>query len=803
MKHRILTAPHHTHELMTMLLQEKTHVFNTSVRTVDFALKPQLETLPEMMIAVYQAINPSDFPYLGPVLNTPKTLNALIQFCNTLDLYRLDLSHLPQATPLQKEIHGALSIIRPYVSPYQIPKDTTLAATYCDLTHAETSFLEHHRIPHYPLPTQQPSQVSVKYALNIRSEIEACIQEILQQEISGAVVSMPNLSSHLPLIESILMRYGINQPLEDRGIVMAKHHFLALCAYLKNPSLKTILALVEHNVLAFKYSDDLHQYITHFELSADHLLAPFDHAGSLFLDLQTRIQADVGKLQSFLTQTQTLTYSQNIVMFYELLQGQSNLNLAPIAALLESNPALTTPEYADFLHYFIDAIAIVQMPLDRIQFVDIKKLPAYPVSHLYVLNLTTAHYPNTPKASGILDEQYLDGVEGYPSAATRNSFALAQQARFLQLSDHLTLSYSVSSYEGKGQEISYPIHVYCDENAIKPTPWLLQQVLYRPKTHFHLAPTSAKNLYLKEGLLTGSISSLELYMSDPLSYFIEKGLKIKKPQVLAMDPLHLGTLNHALVEHDATSHDALWEQLLENFPKHSKRLAMIKDRNDVMMHLNQEYLKTVDANSHFDTIKREANFDVTGLVHPQIRLRGRIDRIDATDSYLRVIDYKSSANSLSVPKVLAGTQLQLLTYALVGETLYQKPVMGVFYFSFKLPNLNHTTLSFSKSKGLVVNDPDFLEMWEKEKRLNGWFFITPTDEFEDASRFKGLRETKSGLSVGQPYDFEITRQNLNTIYKDIFNNLMNGVLDVKDMIMTLPKDTKFKTEKETLDDDNL
>ena len=803
MKQQILTAPHHTHEFTTMMLDSKTHVFNTSVRAFDFALKPQLQTTPDMMIAVYNALKSGPFTYLRPILNYPKTLKELIDFCDTLTLYHLPLANLPQNTPLQKEIFTALSIVNTFISPYHVPSNADIVASYLDLSHPETTFLKEHKIAPYPIEHREPDVISLKYALNIRSEIEACVQEILDQAIHGAVVALPNLSNHIPLIESILMRYGINQPLEDRGVTMAKHHFLAMVHFIHKPSLKTVLPLLDHNVLNLSHSGEILRYIEHFELSFEQLSQPFNHGGTLFADTQARFHNDVLELQAFLLNSQNQTYIDNIVMIYQILQAQTTLNTTPIAKVLESNHDICTPEYFEFLIYLIDAIAVSHTSFDLIHFVDIKKLPAFPVDHLYVLNVTTAHYPSTAKASGILDEHYRGAIKDYPREDTRNAFALDQQARFLHLSKTLTLSYCVSSYEGKGQELSYPIHVYCTQRRINPTAWTLHQVTTRSKKQNRLSPKIAKALYLTDGFLTGSISALELYTNDPLAYFIERGLNIKKPQLLAMDPLHLGTLNHALVEHDVSMHDLLWHQLLENFPRQSKRIALIKDRNDIMMNLNQDYLKTVDANSLFSTISSEASFDEVGLIHPQIRLRGRIDRIDETDLFLRVIDYKSSANTLSVPQIISGSQLQLLTYALVAEKLYRKPVMGVFYYSFKLPNLKHTPLSFSKSKGLIINEPNFLDVWEKEKRLNGWFFITPTDEFVDDSRFKGLRMTKAGLSVGQPYDFEIVRNNLRVIYNDIFNNIINGILDRKDMIMTLSKDTQFKHEKEEVADDNI
>ena len=49
-----------------------------------------------------------------------------------------------------------------------------------------------------------------------------------------------------------------------------------------------------------------------------------------------------------------------------------------------------------------------------------------------------------------------------------------------------------------------------------------------------------------------------------------------------------------------------------------------------------------------------------------MKLRGRIDRVDATEiggkNYVRVVDYKSSAKSLDLTEVYYGLSLQMMTY---------------------------------------------------------------------------------------------------------------------------------------------
>ena len=76
----------------------------------------------------------------------------------------------------------------------------------------------------------------------------------------------------------------------------------------------------------------------------------------------------------------------------------------------------------------------------------------------------------------------------------------------------------------------------------------------------------------------------------------------------------------------------------------------------------------------------------------KVEITGKIDRVDIAKTlegnYIRIIDYKSSIKNIDLNEVLAGLQLQLLTY--LDATCKKEEVLpaGVFYFPLIDPILN-------------------------------------------------------------------------------------------------------------------
>ncbi|WP_248316898.1 PD-(D/E)XK nuclease family protein, partial [Staphylococcus aureus] len=178
-------------------------------------------------------------------------------------------------------------------------------------------------------------------------------------------------------------------------------------------------------------------------------------------------------------------------------------------------------------------------------------------------------------------------IEGYPRLDERTQFTLRMQSHIFDHNKNMTLSYSSATYEGKGQEVSYPVEQFARENNIVLKSWILTQNTYRKPVKHHLSPTLAKELYLEDGKLVGSISAFQMFVNDPYQFFMERGLKIREPEILKFDPRIIGTVNHAVMEyyHDNKNIDP-WTDVRKVFPMTHPRYRMIYDRNQDLMEQN-------------------------------------------------------------------------------------------------------------------------------------------------------------------------------------------------------------------------
>lgn len=202
--------------------------------------------------------------------------------------------------------------------------------------------------------------------------------------------------------------------------------------------------------------------------------------------------------------------------------------------------------------------------------------------------------------------------------------------------------------------------------------------------------------------LRTSISRLESYARNPYEFYLQYVLRLQPRQVLELTPAEKGTLLHALLERvvreviangqnlgqlsddkiadytEAALNDtlALDDPTFDIF-KATPRMQFITQqlRDQVKLSLMQ-MRSGQQAGMGIYPGGIEAGFGISGsagtermqpvtydLPHGKVTVRGKVDRYDlaGTDDLL-VVDYKSSKRTFDYKKVLAGLELQLLTY---------------------------------------------------------------------------------------------------------------------------------------------
>lgn len=312
------------------------------------------------------------------------------------------------------------------------------------------------------------------------------------------------------------------------------------------------------------------------------------------------------------------------------------------------------------------------------------------------------------------------------------------------------------------------------EKEIDPTLWT---PLWQAVAHYYAATDEWESLYeeviapiehrhedarlpqevvraMYEKQLKGSVSRIEKFHSCPFSHFASYGLQLRERPIYKLDPPAIGDLFHKVFEQleyrlralqiewkDLTDEQirtmsmAVIDELAPHFVHQillsSARYQYMKRRLTKIVIATARALSQQAQKSDFSTVGVEVAFGakdgLPGLVIPldkqdrSIILRGRIDRVDVAEvgeeDYVRIVDYKSSEQSLDLAKVYHGLSLQMLTYLDVviehAPKWLKKEVQpaGMFYMHVHEPLLQLEE---------EVTEQMLEEEWLRDYRLNGY-----------------------------------------------------------------------------------
>jgi len=241
----------------------------------------------------------------------------------------------------------------------------------------------------------------------------------------------------------------------------------------------------------------------------------------------------------------------------------------------------------------------------------------------------------------------------------------------------------------------------------------------------------AKDLFFKKK--TTSISQLEKYFNCPFQHFASYGLRLKDREKASMRALDVGDILHEVAEKFVNiankkkelNIDKTAENLLKNILSNEK---YSEEENRILVKiLESEAVRLCNAlysemqASNFKPVATEKWFgdkgDYKGVLlnkEHNIELVGKIDRIDETDKYYRIIDYKTGKIDSRAEDIYYGKKLQLALYLSAIKNKYKQPA-GVLYFPIK----NEYAESKSKAgesyrmKGFVLSNKEAILNMDK------------------------------------------------------------------------------------------
>ena len=320
--------------------------------------------------------------------------------------------------------------------------------------------------------------------------------------------------------------------------------------------------------------------------------------------------------------------------------------------------------------------------------------------------------------------------------------------------------------------------------------------------------------------LQTSISKLEQYEGCPFSFHMKYGLKLREKNELQMRSLDTGNFMHEVI-------DLFFEELKNNnidikniededvenivvkiidelfktskyyvFSSTSKFKILSRRLKKVVL-TSIKYIVYTLQNSKFSVFGNEVEFSKNSEYKPivveledktKVEITGKIDRVDVgklnDKEYVRIIDYKSSVKSLDFNKVVAGLQIQLITYLDdICEQFNFNP-SGILYMSLidnivKAPkNLSNEVIEEEIKKnfrmqGVVLADVEVAKLMDTKLEPGSSSNIIPFAIKKEGT----ITESRSNTIKAE--DFSNLQKKVKKIIKQISREILNGNVEIK------------------------
>ncbi|MBQ8426332.1 MAG: PD-(D/E)XK nuclease family protein [Clostridia bacterium] len=198
---------------------------------------------------------------------------------------------------------------------------------------------------------------------------------------------------------------------------------------------------------------------------------------------------------------------------------------------------------------------------------------------------------------------------------------------------------------------------------------------------------------------------IEDYYKCPYRAFISHVLKLKDREEGVVNALSVGNFMHDILKNfiddidsvsDESDCNRLFDQIknkILSMPVYARFYsdkATATTMNRVIEECRKYCLKTYSytVNSAFKESKTEQAFGEgkffppVRLLNGKVKLCGKIDRVDLSDKYFRVVDYKTGETDISDESLFTGNKLQLYLYAQAVKQKYtdgSKKIAGLYY----------------------------------------------------------------------------------------------------------------------------
>lgn len=299
-----------------------------------------------------------------------------------------------------------------------------------------------------------------------------------------------------------------------------------------------------------------------------------------------------------------------------------------------------------------------------------------------------------------------------------------------------------------------------------------------------------------------SVSKMEQYKKCPFSFYLKYGLKLKEIEEYKLKRIDTGSFMHEVIDEffeNITNFKELEESEIEQFICEIIEKKLNLDKNNIFTSSPKfivltnklkntiiqsiKYIVYQMKNSDFQVLGNEVEFKEQ---IENVEIIGKVDRIDiAENKYIRIIDFKSSEKNINLNEMMAGIQIQLITYIDILSKQKEKEPAGILYFNLIEPIINENKnlseeeieekirKSF-KMKGLILADVNVIKMMDKtlEKGTSNSIPVYLNKEGK-------ISEAKSNVITKE--QFEDLQNQIQKIIKKIAKEILSGKIEIKPM----------------------
>lgn len=332
--------------------------------------------------------------------------------------------------------------------------------------------------------------------------------------------------------------------------------------------------------------------------------------------------------------------------------------------------------------------------------------------------------------------------------------------------------------------------------------------------------------------LKTSVSRLEQYSGCPFSYYLKYGLKLNEKETLKVEAVDTGSFMHDVIDRffgiieerqlniktiNCEEIEKIVAEIVSDKLKLNRnyifsttaKYTVLAQRLKKVVTTSIKYIVQTIKQSEFEVFGHEVEFGGNGEYEPivvttddnrKVEIIGKIDRVDILKNpdgtYVRIIDYKSSVKNIDLNQVVAGLQLQLLTY--LNETCKVEDFVpaGVLYFNLTNPtistkkNLSNEEIEEQikqefKMKGLILADVNIIKKMDTniENEQKGISKIIPATIKKDGEL------SSRGTSAITEEQFTYLQKYTEKVIKQISEEILGGKIDVRPYYNTANKKT--------------